>query len=120
MSLSLQRFTILTLILAGLFNGCGATYGTPPPIDRLDHLQIGATTHDEVRAVMGEPQGDGAMLLFPSLGTLDAWFYEYMEIGAFSEPDVTILLIFVDREHYSGHLWFSQFPVNTPVDGVRR
>lgn len=102
-------FTSLTLLF---FIGCVSppTIYTGAPIhgiDKLDQLDQGIATMQDVRNMMGEgPSGYGKMRLKPDSELLDVWSYRYM-VQKGAQANKHIVLIFIDENHiYKGHIAF--------------
>ena len=72
---------LILLTLTTLINACSTTMtmGKVPLTERLDQLTIDVSTMSEVRAILGEPQGRGAVKS-PSFGLKEAWLYESSEM----------------------------------------
>jgi hypothetical protein len=83
--------------------------GKAPLTERLDQLTIDVSTMSEVKAILGEPQGRGAVKS-PSFGLKEAWLYESTEMkGMDMTSELRMLMVFLDKNRgvYHGHLWFS-------------
>jgi hypothetical protein len=102
------KFVVLFL-LALVINGCAPSiqFGKPPMTDRLDTLKIDVSTKQDIKAVLGEPQGYGAVRS-PSFGIKEAWLYESTDVEG-SKARLRMLMVFLDKERgvYHGHLWFA-------------
>lgn len=90
-----------------------AKYGVPPKVERLSGLKVGVSKQADVLMALGEPRGKGAARLSDAksqqLGIApyhDIWFYEYAELKD-SHAYLKFLLVFIDKDTYNGHLWFS-------------
>jgi hypothetical protein len=83
------------------------TMGQPPPIDRLAKLQPAVSTSADVRAVLGDPPGRGAVHV-PNLPPADIWQYEYVQMEG-TKAKMRMLLVFMDKSTgvYGGYMWFS-------------
>ena len=79
--------------------------GAPPPVDRLAELRVGVSTKDEVRRVLGQPNGEGASRSPDFPGFRKLWSYQVFATDGVA-ADYTILLIFFDGEFYDGYIWF--------------
>lgn len=109
----MNRF--LGVLLATALSACAPTvkYGVPPKVDRLSTLKVGSSSKADVLMTLGEPRGRGATrfskLVSEKYGLADyhdIWFYEYLESDG-KNVDLKFLLIFLDKDHYSGNFWFS-------------
>ena len=94
-----------------------------PKVTDLEVLEealiLGQSTPEDVRAVLGEPTGDGAVML-PILDSKPrtAWSYYHTESqfvitdrGSFSGDNrLMLLLIYFDNDRYDGYMWFSSVP----------
>lgn len=91
-----------------LSSGCSTTmtFGSLPRVDRLESLKIGTSSAGEVLTALGEPRGQGQAKLDPNLPEQQIWFYEYMKSDG-KKVQLKMLLIFMDRDVYAGHMWFS-------------
>lgn len=104
----LYMAVILSLLILAA-NGCAPTiqFGKPPLTDRLDLLTIDVSTTQDVKAILGEPQGRGAVRS-PSFGFKEVWLYESTEVEG-SKAHLRMLIVFLDKERgvYHGHIWFA-------------
>ena len=102
------RVIILSLFIM-VANGCTPTiqFGKPPLTNRLNMLTINVSTTQNVKAVLGEPQGKGAVRS-PSFGVKEAWLYESTKVEG-SKARLRMLMVFLDKERgvYHGHMWFA-------------
>jgi hypothetical protein len=100
---------ILSLIIL-VTSGCMSAiqFGKPPLTDRLDSLKINVSTIQDVKAVLGEPQGRGAVRS-PSFGVKEVWLYESTKVEGMTKSRMRMLMVFLDKEQgvYHGHLWFA-------------
>lgn len=101
-------FVVLSLLVL-IINGCTPSiqFGKPPLTDSLGTLKIDVSTKQDIKAVLGEPQGYGAVRS-PSFGIKEAWLYESADVEG-SKARLRMLMVFLDKERgvYHGHLWFS-------------
>ena len=88
--------------------GCAPamTFGSLPKVENVPSLKVGASTASEVRNALGEPRGRGRARFAPDLPEQDIWFYEYTQIDG-RKVQLKMLLVFVDKDVYAGHMWFS-------------
>jgi hypothetical protein len=92
--------------------GCSTTmsFGSNPPVERLQSLQLGASTARDVRAALGEPRGPGQTRIQASYPETQIWYYEYVQSsgapGA-AKVQMKMLLVFMHEDVYVGHMWFS-------------
>ena len=79
-------------------------------------LHRGISTMDDVRRLLGEPNGSGGMLLLPrDPKPLNVWFYEKIEIAAEgNQIDINqdVMLIFFKGGRFDGYWWFSDAAKN--------
>ena len=103
-----SRFGQASLIVAAIYVlGClSAQSGVRPRIDQLSRLKVGVSTRTEVRAALGEPNGNGAARFSPATRRREVWFYDYAKSGWLGTHFV-VLGVFLDENLYDGHLWFS-------------
>lgn len=89
-------------------SGCTTTmsFGAPPRTDRLDALRVGASSAEEVARALGEPRGRGGAQFTPDSPAGQVWFYEYVQSDG-KKARFKMLLVFMDRDRYMGHMWFS-------------
>lgn len=93
-----------------IFGGCAPSVvkiGKPPPVERLTELRVDQSTAKDVVAVLGEPQGRGAVRS-TGFGLKDAWLYESMEVEG-ARVRTRMLMVFLDKETgvYHGHMWMA-------------
>lgn len=106
-SLRSARVAVTCLGLA-MVTACSTTmnFGSPPRVDRLEALRIGTSTAGDVRNALGEPRGRGQARFAADLPEQQTWFYEYMQSDG-RKVQLKMLLVFMDRDVYGGHIWFS-------------
>ena len=82
-------------------------FGKPPLTDRLDMLTIDVSTKQDIKSILGEPQGYGAVQS-TSFGIKEAWLYESTDVEG-QKSRLRMLMVFVDKDRgvYHGHLWFA-------------
>jgi hypothetical protein len=78
-------------------------------IDGLDSLEIGVSTSDDVRLLIGSPFGIGRSQLAMQEESVEMWSY-YYELGTLSDDRRTFLFVYLDDGIYDGHMWFSSLP----------
>jgi hypothetical protein len=104
----LYRVFVLSFLILAI-NSCTPSiqFGKPPLTDRLDTLKIDVSTKQDIKAILGEPQGYGAVRS-TSFGIKEAWLYESTDIEGV-KARMRMLMIFLDKERgvYHGHLWFA-------------
>ena len=100
----------------------GVSYQLGRKVTDLDVLEEALTlrqsTPEDVRAVLGEPTGDGAVMM-PMMDSKPRTVltYYYNE-GRFAATEGTVsgdarlmlLLIYFDNDRYDGYMWFSSLP----------
>lgn len=109
------QFLIIGLVLYGMLSACTPTikFGVQPKIEKLSSLRVGVSSRADILIALGEPRGKGAAR-FSDAASLkygiepyhDIWFYEYVESDG-ENVQLKFLLVFVNRDHYNGHFWFS-------------
>ncbi len=109
------QYLIFGLLLCGMLSACMPTikYGVQPKVDKLSTLKVGVSSRADILMALGEPRGRGAAR-FSDAASLkhgvepyhDIWFYEYVESDG-ENVQLKFLLVFVDKDHYNGHFWFS-------------
>lgn len=98
------------LSLVAALAGCAGTanLGQPPNYAGLEQLTRGKSTEADVRRILGEPFGRGAMQTGKVSEPRTVWSYEHTEAPATrGEIQVGLLLVFLHGGYYDGHLWFS-------------
>ena len=111
------------LALLVLATACsGISYEVGRKVTDLDVLEealnLGQSTPEDVRAVLGEPTGDGAVMMpIADSKPRTLWSYYYNEGrfvakgGAVSgDARLMLLLIYFDNDRYDGYMWFSSVP----------
>jgi hypothetical protein len=95
------------------------TTGAFRNLDRIEaDLQRGVSTREDVRRLLGEPNGTGGALFPTASHPSDVWAYENIEskvesIGGAPYPVAQmrnrweLLLIFFDGNLFDGFLWFT-------------
>lgn len=115
MSCKLPLHFICCLLLSVALSGCipNFKYGVSPKVERLSELKVGITKRADVLMTLGEPRGKGAArfsdAMSQKLGIVpyhDIWFYEYLETDG-NKVQLKFLLVFLDKDTYKGHFWFS-------------
>ena len=104
------RNILLATTLLLLLHACA----TPPPISMgakfphasLASLKQGKSSLSDVKALLGPPRGFGKAKQNPQETLRDIWFYEYIEMHG-TQVHLDILLIFLNKDIYEGHLWFA-------------
>lgn len=85
--------------------GCSIAFdfGTPAKVVQLDNLRRGASSVADVRRLLGEPRGKGAVRL--PVGYRKLLLYDS---GRFDQnrSHVRYLVVFLDGETYDGYYWF--------------
>jgi len=93
-----------------LLGGCAPStfkFGKTPRFDRLAELTPGGSTADDVRAVLGEPQGRGAARS-QGFDLKETWLYESVEVEG-ATVHMRMLMLFLDKKTgaYHGHMWMA-------------
>ncbi len=109
----------LALVVGLLTTACTESRyeaGNPIDIEALEgKLRVGESSAAEVRAVLGEPSGDGAVLLPIDAHPRKMWSYYYekglIKAGSGGNIDAdmrrTFLFVYFDGDRYDGYMWFS-------------
>lgn len=98
--------------MSGCANQPAAGSAPPPaayPYADLSGLRVNNSTSDDVRRLLGEPNGDGALLL-PGATQSDTWFYEtvrYSIKGSTFNVYQDVIMVFFADDRVSGYLWYS-------------
>lgn len=114
-----NRALLATLVVAAAMSlmlaGCGPMEiraGKEPNVGALQSLQAGKSTQRDVRALLGNPDGQGRSM-FPwqdSPRTLWSYYYEegVIDMGGSNSDDRRVFLfVFLDGDKYDGYMWFS-------------
>lgn len=106
--LSSVTMVIVALVCLTTLSGCipAMKFGYPPRVENLNSLQPGISTTRDILLSLGEPRGSGKVRLTPDVESRSIWYYEYVESSGKSAK-MKFLLVFVDKNFYDGHLWFS-------------
>jgi hypothetical protein len=95
------------------------TTGTFRNLDRIEtDFRRGVSTREDVRRLLGEPNGNGGALFPTATHSNEVWAYENIEVKSMSavqgpQPTMQIynrwelLLIFFDGNLFDGFLWFT-------------
>ncbi|MDJ0950824.1 MAG: hypothetical protein QNJ94_18080 [Alphaproteobacteria bacterium] len=102
--------------------------GRIPDVDALEQrLVLGQSTAAEVRAVLGEPAGEGAVMM-PKIDrkSRPMWSYYYSRGTVTVTPDAATgdsrrigLFVYFDEGRYDGYQWFSTLPEHAREDLIR-
>ena len=92
----------------GLLTACSQTFhsGPPLPVTALESLRPGASTAQDVRTALGEPQGHGGLWMARSPHQ-DIWVYQRTDVEG-TRSHMKVLLVFLDPKTsvYGGYMWF--------------
>ena len=82
--------------------------GHKPPAELLEqNLVQEKSNKQDVLDALGTPRGYGIISLPEFEGPpRTIWYYEYLRAGG-GKLDMTLLLVFFDREKYDGYLWYA-------------
>ncbi|MHC4450046.1 MAG: hypothetical protein ACYS0E_07880 [Planctomycetota bacterium] len=95
------------LLLGLLLNACvSLKFGTPIPTKALDGLVPGESTHADVLMALGQPRGEGGMVVSQQPLPREILLYEYMT-GDQSKMNLEMLIVVIESNRYDGHLWFA-------------
>jgi hypothetical protein len=110
----LITWLLCLLILLPVVGGCAKHKTTREVAFNFSVLETdlrrGTSTTDDVRRLIGEPNGSGGMLLPTDPEPRTVWFYEKFEVTAEGKQiDVKqdVLLIFFQGDRFDGYWWFS-------------
>ncbi len=104
-----QLAVLLTACIGiSLLTACSTTmsFGSMPQVERLQTLTIGTSNAGDVVRVLGEPRGHGQMKIGSDIPEQQVWLYEYVRTEG-NKVRAKILLVFMDKNIYVGHMWFS-------------
>jgi outer membrane protein assembly factor BamE (lipoprotein component of BamABCDE complex) len=112
--LNLQQWAsiLLTAVISLTTSGCLTIQvrgGEPFDTNKLESLQVGESSRDEVRSVLGKPVGKGSAMLPFHETPRETWAYSYQE-GTLTETRQKFLFIYLDGSVYDGYMWFSSLP----------
>ena len=111
-----RQVGVCAMIFAGLIVvSCKYTANQRPPIDALEgKLKIGASTQQEVIAMLGQPNGNGGSFLpidEKSRKTLSYYFEEGTVNSDSGRVAITanrvFLWVYIDQDRYDGYMWFT-------------
>jgi len=121
-----RRLILGLLILSFSMIGCSQiTYhaGKQTDIKILDSvLRLGESTPEEVKTVLGEPVGEGKIMLpiDPKPRDFLSYYYEEGTVkreeggGVTAESRRMFLFVYFDKGRYDGYMWFSSLPQHAP------
>lgn len=102
--------------------------GRIPDVDALEQrLVVGQSTAEEVRTVLGEPAGEGAVMM-PKIDQKSRrlWSYYYSrnmvrgtDGGASGDSRRIALFVYFDDGRLDGYQWFSTLPEHAREDLIR-
>ena len=116
-----QVLLTIFLITIALLAGCGeikVRAGTPVAPSLLESkLVIGQSTSDDIRQILGEPNGLGREFLpfHTQPRTVFSYYFEESQVSLSSrEGDARRIFVwvFVKNGRYDGYLWVSSFPTD--------
>ena len=110
---------LLALVVGLLTTACTESryeVGNPIDIEALEgKLRPGESSVAEVKAVLGEPSGNGVVFLPIDTHPRMMWSYYYekglIKAGSGGNLDAemrrTFLFVYFDEDRYDGYMWFS-------------
>ena len=106
---------IATVLAAALLvQGCieiRMRVGQRPDVAVLEtKLEMRKSTHEDVRALLGTPFGEGAAMLPFHDAPRDMWSYYYEEGTLQDDRRMFLFVYFTADGFYDGYLWFSSLP----------
>ena len=93
--------------------------GQKPNLDALETgLDLGSSTREEVRATLGQPAGEGAIMMphiDPKSRQMWTYYYDKGRVDAggqrlHADARRMILMVYFDDGVYDGYQWFSTLP----------
>ncbi len=108
--------TAIIIVASVSLTGCGAIQfraGTKPDVSILQKsLQVGKSTQDNVRAMLGSPQGQGRSMLPWQSSPRTVWTYYYEEgvldlSGGNGDDRRIYLFVYFAGDRFDGYMWFS-------------
>jgi hypothetical protein len=103
----------LVIVIALLVGGCldiRVRMGNRPDTDRLEgSLRLGESTTVDVVAALGQPSGQGRVMLPIDRQPRVMWSYYYAE-GDMKDSRQEFLFVLFDQDRYAGYMWFSSLP----------
>jgi hypothetical protein len=106
----------IVALVPSLLAGCGVMHvraGKKPDTGALQKsLHVGRSTEQQVRALLGDPDGRGRSMLPWQASPRTVWSYYYEEgvidLGGGNSDDRRIFLyVFFDGDRFDGYMWFS-------------
>lgn len=107
---------VLVMVAPVLLTGCGTIQvraGKKPDISVLQgSLQVGKSTQQDVRAALGDPDGQGRSMLPWQDSPRSVWTYYYeegvLDLGGGNSDDRRIyLFVYFNGDRFDGYMWFS-------------
>jgi outer membrane protein assembly factor BamE (lipoprotein component of BamABCDE complex) len=94
--------------------GCmNVAIGRKPDVSVLEQsLQIGESTRDDVRRILGEPFGTGRSFYPRDQQVNETWIYYYTQTTS-KESHRLVLFVYFSENKFSGYAWWSSFPEGT-------
>lgn len=111
-----RRVALVGIAIAAalLMQGCieiRVRVGERPDVAALEaKLEMGKSTHEDVRALLGKPFGEGAAMLPFHDAPRDMWSYYYEEGTLKDDRRMFLFVYFTADGHYDGYMWFSSLP----------
>lgn len=119
----------LVALVPSVLGGCGVMQiraGKRPDVSAMQgSLHVGRSTQQQVRALLGDPDGRGRSMLpwQPSPRTVWSYYYEegVIDLGGENSDDRRIFLyVFFDEDRFDGYLWFSSLKPSPPARTASR
>ena len=111
MNSRVQGWTCVLFAVLWLLTGCvNNEIGRKPDLNALEQsLQIGESTRNDVRRMLGEPFGTGQSI-YPGDGQVrETWIY-YDARASMKESHRLVLFVYFDHEKFGGYMWWSSLP----------
>jgi hypothetical protein len=119
MNLRVQSWASALFAILWFLTGCvNIAISRKPDVNALEQsLQIGESTRDDVRRVLGEPFGNGQSL-YPWDGQVrETWIYYYAQ-ATMNESHRLVLFVYFDQEKFGGYMWWSSLPEESKTKAV--
>jgi hypothetical protein len=111
MKFRVQGWVSVLFAVLWLLTGCvNVAVGRKPDVNALEQsLQIGESTRDDVRRMLGEPFGTGRSVYPWDEQVRETWIY-YYEQATMKESHRLVLFVYFAENKFGGYMWWSSLP----------
>ena len=116
---SIRRAVVMLGALVALCVSCASFAGPFDVVDQLDaKLMSGQSTMEDVRRLLGKPNGKGAARFPPAWAAQEIWFYREQKVHASmwnpeirdgkveADAEIRELLVLFTGGRFDGYLWY--------------